>query len=232
MAERCLENAATRADWRERHVDCAPHFLRRDRQVRTISAPRLVAGCDGRPNAGERLIHAATMVAAGVFLVARVYPIFSLGGTNQRSQCTAHRDAVAHGRGLGRRHHRVDGGADCRRADGHQTNPRLLHRLAAWPHDGFVRRRRGRGRDHPPPRARFFQGAALPRLGFGHSRLSWRTGHPEDGRPSKIHAGHVCHLCDRNDGVERCAALFSGAWTKEGCSMRSDIGRPRPCHIT
>ena len=26
-----------------------------------------------------RLIHAATMVAAGVFLVARVYPIFSLG---------------------------------------------------------------------------------------------------------------------------------------------------------
>jgi NADH-quinone oxidoreductase subunit L len=34
------------------------------------------------PTPVSALIHAATMVAAGVFLVARVYPIFSLGGTN------------------------------------------------------------------------------------------------------------------------------------------------------
>ena len=33
------------------------------------------------PTPVSALIHAATMVAAGVFLVARVYPIFSLGGT-------------------------------------------------------------------------------------------------------------------------------------------------------
>jgi NADH-quinone oxidoreductase subunit L len=34
------------------------------------------------PTPVSALIHAATMVAAGVFLVARVYPIFSLGSTN------------------------------------------------------------------------------------------------------------------------------------------------------
>ncbi|HEY1769009.1 MAG TPA: NADH-quinone oxidoreductase subunit L [Chthoniobacterales bacterium] len=34
------------------------------------------------PTPVSALIHAATMVAAGVFLVARVYPIFSLGGLN------------------------------------------------------------------------------------------------------------------------------------------------------
>src|SRR5450432_975086 len=34
------------------------------------------------PTPVSALIHAATMVAAGVFLVARVYPIFSLGGFN------------------------------------------------------------------------------------------------------------------------------------------------------
>jgi NADH-quinone oxidoreductase subunit L len=34
------------------------------------------------PTPVSALIHAATMVAAGVFLVARVYPLFSLGGMN------------------------------------------------------------------------------------------------------------------------------------------------------
>jgi len=34
------------------------------------------------PTPVSALIHAATMVAAGVFLVARVYPVFSLGAIN------------------------------------------------------------------------------------------------------------------------------------------------------
>src|SRR2546430_10485778 len=34
------------------------------------------------PTPVSALIHAATMVAAGVFLVARVYPIFSFGAVN------------------------------------------------------------------------------------------------------------------------------------------------------
>jgi NADH-quinone oxidoreductase subunit L len=41
------------------------------------------------PTPVSALIHAATMVAAGVFLVARVYPIFSLGGTNPAGLGTA-----------------------------------------------------------------------------------------------------------------------------------------------
>ena len=34
------------------------------------------------PTPVSALIHAATMVAAGVFLVARVYPLFSLGAVD------------------------------------------------------------------------------------------------------------------------------------------------------
>ena len=40
------------------------------------------------PTPVSALIHAATMVAAGVFLVARVYPIFSVG-------CDRRRHAIA-----------------------------------------------------------------------------------------------------------------------------------------
>jgi hypothetical protein len=46
--------------------------LRRGRQVGAIPAARLVAGRDGRPDAGSALIHAATMVAAGVYMLVRV----------------------------------------------------------------------------------------------------------------------------------------------------------------
>ena len=48
------------------------------------------------PTPVSALIHAATMVAAGVFLVARVYPLFSLGAIQRRH-------AFAHRRRLDRR---------------------------------------------------------------------------------------------------------------------------------
>ena len=115
------------------------------------------------PTPVSALIHAATMVAAGVFLVARVYPIFSF----RRDQW---RDAVAHRCRLDRRHHRIDGRADRAGAVRYQTHPRLLNRVATRFDDGVVRRGRCRGRHHALARARIFQSAFVSRRRLGHSR--------------------------------------------------------------
>ena len=52
-------------------------LLRLRRQKCPVSAARLVARRDGRADAGLRLVHSATMVAAGVYLVGRFYPVFA-----------------------------------------------------------------------------------------------------------------------------------------------------------
>ena len=49
---------------------------RRLRQERAVPASRLAAGRDGGPDPVSALMHAATMVTAGIYMVARTYPIF------------------------------------------------------------------------------------------------------------------------------------------------------------
>jgi hypothetical protein len=56
-------------------------FRRRHGKIRAVSAARLAARLHGRPDPISALIHAATMVTAGIFMVARMSPLFELSDT-------------------------------------------------------------------------------------------------------------------------------------------------------
>ena len=108
------------------------------------------------PTPVSALIHAATMVTAGVFMVARLSPLF---------------DLVA-GRAE-RRHDRRRDDGDLRRdrrpgAERHQARHRLFHLLAARLHVRRPRRRRLWHRHFPSLHPRLLQGAAVPRRRLGH----------------------------------------------------------------
>ena len=98
------------------------------------------------PTPISALIHAATMVTAGIFMVARMSPLFELSDT-ARSMVLDHR-----------RHHRLLHGAHRHGPVRHQARGRVLDAVAARLHDGGAGRVGVLGRDLPPDDARLLQG--------------------------------------------------------------------------
>ena len=125
------------------------------------------------PTPVSALIHAATMVAAGIYLVARLLPVFTASAA--ALAVLAAMAAVT-----------MVGSAPGRARPGrHQTRARLLHDRPARLHGRRAGRRRPRRRRLPPPVARRLQGAALPRRGRRHPRGRHQLADRDvpDGRP-------------------------------------------------
>ena len=146
------------------------------------------------PTPVSALIHAATMVTAGVFMVARLSPLFSLSPGRLGLRHLHRRDDL-HVRG----DHRS-------RAERHQAHRRLFDLLAARLH---VRRHGGGrlfGRHVSSVYPRLLQGAALPRLGLGDPGDASRAGHPPYGRAVAQNSVHLCRDADRHLGADRLSA--------------------------
>ena len=122
------------------------------------------------PTPVSALIHAATMVTAGVFMVARLSPLFELAPTALQvvtlvGAVTAFFAATV---GLVQN--------DIKRVIAYSTCSQLGYMFVA------LRRRRLRRRHLPPVHARLLQGAAVPGRRLGHPRHAPRAGHAQDGR--------------------------------------------------
>ncbi len=111
------------------------------------------------PTPVSALIHAATMVSAGVYLIIRMYPLMIAGSTPALTfigvigAFTALFAAII-----------AVSQTDIKRVLAY------LDHLAAWLHVRRSGHRRLRGRRLPPDHPRLLQGAALPRLRLGDPR--------------------------------------------------------------
>ena len=132
------------------------------------------------PTPVSALIHAATMVTAGVFMVARLSPIFELA-PDALKVCDANR----RGDGVLRRDRRP-------RAERHQARDRLFDVLAARLHVRRLRHRRLWRGNLPSLHARLLQGAAVPGCRVGDPRDAPRAGHAGDGRLAFENPVDVC----------------------------------------
>ena len=155
------------------------------------------------PTPVSALIHAATMVAAGVYLIARVYPLMQAGSAVGRN------DDGTDGRDVGGSLTAVFAALiavaqnDIKRILAYSTVSQLGYMMAGLGMGGVAV-----GMFHLITHA-FFKALLFMGAGSVIHGMPRGAGYSADGRAAQVHAGHVPDLCDRHAGAVRVsAALF------------------------
>ena len=163
------------------------------------------------PTPVSALIHAATMVTAGVFMVARLSPLFEYAPTALAVVAVIGGTTAIFAASVGMAQN------DIKRVIAYSTCSQLGYMFFAA---GVSAYSRG---DVPPLHPCLLQGAAVPRRRLGHPRDVGRAGHAQDGRALALDPDHLRADVDRQPRARRHPALRR--LFLEGHDPRGGLGR-------
>ena len=143
------------------------------------------------PTPVSALIHAATMVTAGVFMVARLSPLFELAPDAKTFVIFIGATTAMFAATVGLVQN------DIKRIIAYSTCSQLGYMFVAMGVGRLF------DRHVPPVHACLLQGAAVPRLRLGDPRHASRAGHPPHGRPVAQNSLHLRDDADRHAGADR-----------------------------
>jgi NADH-quinone oxidoreductase subunit L len=147
------------------------------------------------PTPISALIHAATMVTAGIFMVARMSPLFELSDTALSFVIVIGSITALFMGFLGIIQN------DIKRVVAYSTLSQLGYMTVALGASAY-----SVAIFHLMTHA-FFKALLFLGRRFGDHRHAPRPGHPQHGRPAQVHADHLDHLADRFAGADRHAVL-------------------------
>ena len=165
------------------------------------------------PTPISALIHAATMVTAGIFMVARMSPLFELSETALSFVLVIGAITALFMGFLGLVQN------DIKRVVAYSTLSQLGYMTVALGASAYQVAVSSTSM-HP----RLLQGAAVSGRRFGDYRHAPRARHPQDGWPAQVHADYLDYLVDRFTGAYRYAVLLGFLF--QGHHYRSSTSFP------